>query len=147
MSDPKLAVFRADVTPPIGHPLCAGWLSPALGVTDALFADGIVLTDCDQTVVLCAIDWCEISNRSYIAWKEALARAVGTTPDHVSLHCMHPHCTPWPDEEAQRLVEPHSGIRPIMDVEWCAHALKRFTDAAEQCLSTLQPVTHVATGR
>jgi len=39
----KLTTFRADVTPPVGHPLCGGWYDrPAEGVTDPLFAVGIV---------------------------------------------------------------------------------------------------------
>ena len=37
MSKFKLATFRADVTPPVGHPLCAGWHNLALGVTDPMF--------------------------------------------------------------------------------------------------------------
>ena len=27
----QLATFQSDVTPPLGHPLCAGWYPPAKG--------------------------------------------------------------------------------------------------------------------
>ena len=58
----RIAVFRGDVTPPIGHPLCGGWVRPAVAVEDPLFALGVVLLGEDAPVVLCALDWCEISN-------------------------------------------------------------------------------------
>ena len=43
MSAFQIATFRANVTPPPGHPLCAGWMPPALGITDQLYANGIIL--------------------------------------------------------------------------------------------------------
>ena len=38
-----LATFACDVTPPIGHPLCGGWIEPVRGVDDPLRALGVVL--------------------------------------------------------------------------------------------------------
>jgi hypothetical protein len=36
-----LAMFRCDVTPPAGHPLCGGWIEPVRGVfRGGLRADG-----------------------------------------------------------------------------------------------------------
>ena len=29
-----LATFTCDVTPPLGHPLCGGWIEPVRGVDD-----------------------------------------------------------------------------------------------------------------
>src|SRR5438477_34662 len=31
-----LATFRCDVTPPVGHPLCGGWIEPARAAQEAL---------------------------------------------------------------------------------------------------------------
>ena len=143
----KLATFSLDVTPPTGHPLCAGWLPPSLGTTDPLFAKGLILTGKEDPIVLCAIDWCEISNRSHLAWRFQIAEAVGTTMDRVTVHCMHPHCTPWPDEHAQKLVQSQQGIEPVMDEFWCAEVLARFASAAGKALNHLQPLTHVTIGR
>ena len=37
-----LATFRFDVTPPLGHSLCGGWIKPVIGVDDPLEAIGYV---------------------------------------------------------------------------------------------------------
>jgi hypothetical protein len=147
MSTFQIATFRADVTPPAGHPLCAGWMEPAKGVADPLFANGLILSDGSAPIVLCALDWCEISNRSYMAWQKHLADAVGTTPERVAVHTMHPHCTPWPDAVAQQLVSAQTGIRDVMDEAWCNAALARVADAARRAASTPGAITHVAMGR
>ena len=36
----QLATFRFDVTPPMNHSLCGGWIKPVLGVDDPLEAIG-----------------------------------------------------------------------------------------------------------
>jgi hypothetical protein len=146
MSSLQLASFRLEVTPPIGHPLCAGWVPPAAGIADPLYCGGVILLGDGAPVVLCAIDWCEISNRSYHLFQRKIADAVGTEPNRVAIHCMHPHCTPWPDEVAQSLVEARK-IRPVMDAAWCHQTFERVAAAARHALSTPRPVTHVQTGR
>ena len=143
----QIGSFLMDVTPPIGHPLCAGWIPSARGVADPLFAKGIVLTDGVAPIVLCAVDWCEISNRSHLAWRAKLAEAVGTTFDRVVVHCVHPHCTPWPDECAHNLMEVQSRVLPVMDAAWCVSALGRVAIAAREAIQKLKPLTHLTTGR
>ena len=39
----RLASFRFDVTPPVGHSLCGGWIKPVEAVDDSLEAIGLVL--------------------------------------------------------------------------------------------------------
>jgi hypothetical protein len=58
----RLATFAADVTPPLGHPLMGGGIVPAREVLDPLSAMGFVLLGVGRSVVLAAIDWCEIHN-------------------------------------------------------------------------------------
>lgn len=147
MNKLSLATFRAEVTPPVGHPLCAGWKDPAEEIGDPLFAQGIVLLGGEKPVVLCAVDWCEISNQSHVLWREKLALAVGTSPDRVAVQCLHAHCAPWPDEEAQRLVSQQKGLRQVMDPEWCASALARVATAAEAAVRKARPLTHIALGQ
>ncbi len=147
MSTFQIATFCADVTPPVGSPLCAGWMEPALGVSDPIFANGMILSDGGAPIVLCTVDWCEISNRSYHAWQKSLAEACETTADRVAVHTMHPHCTPWPDEVAQQLVSEQTGIRDVMDKTWCDAALARVAQAAKRAWSTPSAATHVAIGR
>ncbi|MCU0872069.1 MAG: hypothetical protein MUE50_06965, partial [Pirellulaceae bacterium] len=39
----RLATFRCDVTPPLGHSCCGGWITPVTAVDDPLEAIGFVL--------------------------------------------------------------------------------------------------------
>ena len=39
----RMAAFRCDVTPPLGHSCCGGWIKPVEQIDDALEAIGIVL--------------------------------------------------------------------------------------------------------
>jgi hypothetical protein len=141
-----LSTFRIDVTPPIGHPLCAGWVQPAVGVSDPLFALGVVLVSEDAPIVLCAIDWCEISNGEHALWREALAEAADTTPDRVAVQSVHQHDAPWPDREAQGLLDPFGNLPPLMDVAWCQSAMERVAAVVRASLGAMQPVTHLTLG-
>ena len=142
----QLATFKVDVTCPVGHPLCAGWTPPAVGVSDPLYAVGVVIYGADRPVVLCAVDWCEISNRSHVMWRESIAVAAGTDADHVAVQTTHPHCTPWPDDEAQGLVREH-GVRDVMQTEFCHGAIERVARAVTEATNRREQVTHFACGR
>lgn len=101
-----VGTYRADITPPIGFPLCAGWYPAAVSVEDPLSAKGVVLVpDGQDPIVLCALDWAELSNGEHDAWREALAAAAGTTSDRVAVHCTHCHDAPWTDRDAQAILD------------------------------------------
>src|SRR5438552_15874468 len=104
-----LATFSCDVTPPLGHPLCGGWIEPVRAVDDPLRAIGVILLGMGQPIVLCAVDWCGIRNDANLAWRTALAKAVHTVPSHVAVHSVHPHNAPFADVDAQRLTAAASG--------------------------------------
>src|SRR6266850_2166707 len=76
-----IAPFRFDVTPPVGHPLCGGWIKPAVDCQDELEAIGFVLLGAGKPIVICAVDWTGILNEAHVAWRAAMAEAAGTTPD------------------------------------------------------------------
>ena len=65
----RLAIFSADVTPPLGHPCMGGGIRPAERIDDPLFAHGFVLLGAGKPVVVAAIDWCEIRNDAYQRWR------------------------------------------------------------------------------
>ena len=73
-----LATFTVDVTPPLGHPLCGGWIEPARGVDDPLRALGVVLLGQGKPVVLCVVDWAALRNDAHLAVRQALADAAHT---------------------------------------------------------------------
>jgi hypothetical protein len=143
----QLATFKVDITPPVGHPLCAGWYGTAAGVSDPIYALGIVLTGREAPVVLCALDWCEVSNLSHVRLREKLAAAAGTAPERVAVQSLHAHCTPWPDEEAERLVAQQPGVPHVMDPAWIEQTFDRIAAAARAAATNRQPVTHVAWGQ
>src|SRR4029079_123166 len=90
-----LAPFSIDVSPPIGHPLCGGWIEPARAIDDPLRAVGAVLLGPTAPVVLCAVDWCGLRNDAHRQWVAAVARAAHTTPERVAVQCVHPHNAPF----------------------------------------------------
>jgi hypothetical protein len=142
----RLATFNADVTPPLGSPLCGGWITPAQAVDDKLQARGIVLLGADKPIVLCAIDWVENNNSTYDAWRETLAAAAGTDASHVAIHCVHPHNTPWADVDANKAVHTLDNNLELVDSEFVNVAIKRTAAAVKRSLDQLQPITHVGVG-
>src|SRR5207253_7405307 len=93
----RIASFEADVTPPIGAPLCDALVPPAKQIDDPLFARGLILFGADKPIVLCALDWVGIGNTGHDAFRNALAKAAGTTRDRVCVHCLHQHDAPGCD--------------------------------------------------
>jgi hypothetical protein len=138
----QLAVFRADVTPPVGAPLCGGLVKPAAGVSEPLLALGIVLLSDEKPVVLCALDFCEIRGADHIHWREVLAKAAGTSAERVALHSLHQHNAPLVDNAVQKLL-PEIGI---LDATATEKALQGVADAIKAALKSPQPVTHLSTG-
>jgi hypothetical protein len=141
-----LATFRADVTPPIGHPLCGGWIKPAVAVDDPLDAVGIIVLGMGRPIVLCAIDWCGLRNDANRLWREALAAAVQTVPECVAVHCVHPHNTPFADVEAEKLIE-SVHAPPSLDLKFYEQAVKRCADAARASLAHTRRWTHAGFGQ
>ncbi|MDY0169559.1 MAG: hypothetical protein RBS80_23655 [Thermoguttaceae bacterium] len=142
----RLAAFRYDVTPPMGHSMCGGWIQPAVAVDDPLEAVGFVLLGAGRPMVLCAVDWTGLLNEAHIAWRTALAEAVGTTIDRVAVQCIHPHNAPFACLEAQRIVEAQKTLPHIVDMEFFQRCLDAGKAAVAEALKHAVPVTHVAAG-
>ena len=144
----QLATFQSDVTPPLGHPLCAGWYPPAKGIADPLSALGLILVPDDQLpIVLCALDWAELSNGDYDRWRGELAGAVGTEAERVAVHCIHAHDTPWPDRDAQDILDAHGCPNIIMAGDWAEKVRAEAAQAAGAAMTKLQPCTDIAVGQ
>ena len=93
----RIALFEADVTPPIGAPLCDAQVPPAKEIVDPLSARGVVILTGEKPIVLCAFDWVGMGNTGHDAFREGLAVAAGTTPERVAVHCLHQHDAPGCD--------------------------------------------------
>ena len=141
-----IATFRADVTPPIGHPLCGGWIKPAIAVDDPLEAVGVILLGMGRPIVLCAVDWCGLRNDANRLWREALAAAVQTVPECVAVHCVHPHNTPFADVNAEKLIAAVHAP-PSLDLTFYEKVVKGCADAAQASLTRTRRWTHAAFGQ
>jgi hypothetical protein len=140
------ATFRADVTPPIGHPLCGGWIEPARAVDDPLEAVGVILLGMGRPIVLCAVDWTGLRNDANRLWREALADAAHTMPECVTVHCVHPHNTPFADVEAEKLIEAVHAP-PSLDLKFYDQAIRSCADAAKAALANTRRFTHAGFGQ
>lgn len=143
----KMAPFRFDVTPPAGHPLCGGWITPAVDVEDALEAIGFVLLGAGAPVVVCAVDWTGILNEAHIAWRGALAEAAGTTPERVAVQCVHQHDAPFVCPESQKLLDEAGTGLVNMDGAFFQDCLRRGREAVRGALAQARPLTHIASGQ
>jgi hypothetical protein len=141
-----LSTFDAEVTIPLGHPCMGGGIAPAKEVADPLFAYGFVLQGAGKPVVFLALDWCEIRNGAYDAFRAAVAKAVGTEPARVMLCALHQHDAPVMDTEAQQLLEKHRAKGAVCDVAFFEKVVARVAAAAKAGLKNAKPVTHVGTG-
>ncbi len=140
-----IATFACDVTPPEDHPLCGGWITPVRGVDDPLRALGVVLLGVGKPVVLCAVDWTGLRNEAFRIWRKALADAAHTTPEHVSLHCVHPHNAPFADLEAEKLIAAAKAAKSL-DLKYYAECVKKSEDALKASVMKSVKFTHVGTG-
>ena len=143
----QISTFESDVTPPVGHPLCAGWYPPAASIRDPLSVLGVVLVPDDEPpIVLCALDWAELSNRDYLQWREELATAVDTSVDRVAIHCTHAHDTPWPDRDAQNLLDEYGHPNVIMEGNWAERVRAQAAEVVSGSTKSFQPLTDISIG-
>lgn len=141
-----LAPFRFDVTPPMGHPCCGGWIKPVEVVDDPLEAIGVVLLGAGKPIVLCAVDWTGILNEAHVAWRTALAEAVGTAPERVAVHCVHQHNAPFACLEAEKLVAAQTDLQHIVFPDFHARCLDKARQAVANAIKNPVPISHVAMG-
>ncbi len=141
-----IATFQADVTPPLGAPLCNGSIKPAARIVDRLSARGVVLIGRDKPIVLCAFDWVGIGNAGHDEYRRRLAEAVGTEPDMVSVHTLHQHDAPACDFSTEELLAEHGLSGFMFDPAFARDAIDRVCAAAKESLKRLQVVTHVGIG-
>ncbi|MCA2969490.1 MAG: hypothetical protein INH43_13315 [Acidobacteriaceae bacterium] len=149
----RLATFSADVTPPLGAPLCYGLVPPAASVADPLAARGVLLLPAGQPpIVLCTLDWLGIGNSSRDLWRSTLAQAARTTPDRVALHTVHQHDAPGLDAAASALLPPSVPLAPDAFAQQALARLARALRAARplpisQVTAGAAPVLEIASNR
>ncbi|WP_435011594.1 hypothetical protein P12x_002910 [Tundrisphaera lichenicola] len=140
----KVATFAVDATPPIGSPMA---YDPTKGVVHPLSCRGIVLIGEGRPIVLCAIDWIGVANDAHAEFREALAKAAGTTADRVGVHALHQHDAPHCDFSADRLLSAQGIERKVYDSTFAREVIARAATAVAEALSKARPVTHLGLGQ
>ena len=139
----RVAVFSADVTPPIGSPVA---YAPTRSIVDPLSAKGIVVLGSGEPIVLCAVDWIGIGNGGHDAWRERLAQAAGTIADRVAVHTLHQHDAPDCDFSASELLAAHGVSGRRYDDAFAREAIRRTADSITAALSKARTATHIGIG-
>jgi hypothetical protein len=144
----RLSTFKADVTPPLGHPVLGdGSFPPARLVANPLLTKGLVLEGPDRPVVLAAVDWCELRNDAYARWRAALAEAAGTTVDRVLVSCVHQHDAPYFDLAASRLLAESPKGGKMGDADFHERAVRSVAEALKAGRASARPITHLGLGQ
>lgn len=140
----RLATFDIDATPPIGSMMA---YDPVTNRWDlGLRARGIVLLGAKEPIVLCAVDWIGIANEGHDAFREALARAAGTTPRRIAVHSLHQHDAPDCDFSAESILK-EAGLEPRQyDGRFQRQVISNLQTAVRESLSRAQPITHLGLG-
>ena len=146
--DLQIAPFQADATPPLGAPLCHGNVVPAQRIVQPLEARGLVLLPRNAApVVLCAVDWVGISNKSFDCWRTDLAEAAGTEPGRVSVHTLHPHDAPGTDLSTEAILAENGLDGDMFDPAAERATLDRTCASIRTALPKARPVTHLSLGK
>lgn len=139
----SVGFFEVDVTPPVGSPLAYDLMT---WVDQPLSARGVVILGGARPVVLCSVDWIGIGNGGHEAWKEALAEAAGTRPDHVAIHTVHQHDAPVCDFSAYRLLSDAGLADEFMDPAFMRSAIAQCALAVQKANRNPVQVTHIGVG-
>jgi hypothetical protein len=142
----KIATFQADVTPPIGAPLCNGGVAPAKKIIAPLSARGFVLLGSGKPIVICSFDWVGIGNAAHDDYRQQLAAATGTTADRVAVHTIHQHDTPAADYSTEEIIKTVGLSGFMFDPVFAKKAIRTVADAAKESLANARPATHVGLG-
>ncbi len=143
----KIGTFRFDVTPPIGHSLCGGWIKPVEAVDDPLEAIGYVLQGHGKPIVVCVVDWTGLLNSAHMKWRQALAEAAGTTIDRVTVHCVHQHNAPFACLDADQIIAAQGDLPLTIEREFFDNCLRSAKTSVQQALQAPVPITHIASGQ
>jgi len=137
----QLAIFDVDATPPIGSAMA---YQPVRRLDEmTLRCRGVVILGDQQPIVLCAVDWIGIANEGHDAFREALARAAGTSPQRVAVHTLHQHDAPGCDFTAEKIIEELKvpGYSRF-DGKFQREVIERASEALKDAIPNAVSVTH-----
>ena len=141
----RVSTFDVDATPPLGSILRYNYTMNTWDL--GLRAKGIVLSGSGQPIVLVAVDWVSIDGESIEAFKSALSKAAGTTPERVAVHTLHQHDAPCSNFLAEKILI-DLGLKPGMfESSFQREVIQRLGKAVENSLKNSKPITHIGLGK
>ena len=140
----RVATFQCDVTPPIGHWLYA---HPLKTVEHPLLAKGIVLEQAGTRYVLCAIDWCVLSNESHARFRGAMAEAAGTDVDNATIQCTHVHTAVVIDSNAKELLADVEDPPAYYDPAFLNNVADKLASGVQAAVARLEPCDRIGTAQ
>jgi len=139
MAEPlRVGTFSVDASPPVGSPMA---YDPTKEVETPLTCRRVVLVGKQQPIVLCAVNWIGIANDGHREFREALARAAGTTPQRVAVHSLHQHDAPWCDFSADALAGQYGIHRKVFDSPFAREVIRGTSAAVRKGVENARPVT------
>jgi hypothetical protein len=144
-SGPRVATFKVDATPWKGEPLI--WVAPTAKVLDPLLAKGVVIEDGANRYVLCALDWCAISNSTHELFRQRMAAAAGTDASRVAVQSVHQHTAPYVDGDANKIVSQLAAPPLSMSDKFLDDLTGRLAAAVKDATAKLEPFDRVGTGQ
>ena len=141
----KVATFDVDATPPNGTAMAYDIVKRQGELP--LRCRGIVLLGAEQPIVLCAVDWIGIANAGQDAFRDALAKAAGTTRERVAVHTLHQHDAPGCDFSAEKIVD-ELDLKGYGRFQGDFHRLviQRTAEAIQAALPQASSITHYGWG-
>ena len=140
----KVGAFSFNATPEIGSPVA---YAMTRSIQDSLYGKGIVILSDQQPIVIGVVDWLGIANEGLERWKVAIAEAVGTSIDRVSIHAVHQHDGARGDFTTASILEEYGLGGWRYDTEFLNQTIYHGAQAVKQAMQQAQPVTHLGFGQ
>lgn len=142
----RIAVFNADVTPPLGTPIYSSF-EPLSVIEHPLQAKGVIIDDGAAPYVLCAVDYCELCNSTHTRFRQAIAEAAGTDAGRVAVQTVHQHTAPMADADAIRIMDVAPNPPPHPTIESIEAPLGRLVEAVRAARERFEPYDRIGTGQ
>lgn len=147
MSSIRLSTFRIDITPPIGTPLCGAAIEPAATVDDPQYAIGFVLLGAGEPIVLASLDCVGVYGFTHDWFREAIAKAAGTTVQRVILSSVHQHDAPMHFLDGQDILDEFALDKKMYCRAHTEDVRNRLATAVRDSSASARPITHIGTGQ
>jgi hypothetical protein len=120
---------------------------PLETVEHPLLAKGIVLDDGTRRYVLCAVDWCVLSNSTRLDYRRKMAEAAGTDLAYTTIHTVHQHSAPVVDSDGQRVLDTIQNPPAYLNLKFVNSVGDGLAAAVREAVGRFEEVDRIGTGQ